>query len=99
MYVVFRIVRIVIVENVSDVLNIFAKVSIASPQWKYDDSVGSRVQPNSLQSSLTRSNIVTSWSTRRQLINSPGESLEMQLELVKKNPFRLCTQLVRVETD
>ena len=43
MYVVFRIIRIVIVENVSDVLDIFAKVSIASPQRKYDDSVKSRV--------------------------------------------------------
>ena len=31
--------------------------------------------------------------------NGPGESWEMQLERVKKIPIRLCTPLVRSETE
>lgn len=42
---------------------------------------------------------MTSLSMRWQLITGPGESLEMQLELVKKNPIRLCTHVVREETE
>lgn len=42
---------------------------------------------------------MTSWSREWQLINGPGESLEMQLEPVKKDSLRLYTQLVHSETE